>query len=258
MQLAIITPTSELSLFATFGDIHLVLAQIALKDSTYANFYIHEEKFKILDNGLFEEGRGLTPKELVGAAELVQPDEVVLTDVLFDRKRTLEATIECYQTFKKLYQGKPLQFMAVPQASNQKDWVQSYIELTNLSFVTTIGLSKLSIPKATGMTISKGRNVIVDYLSRLKIVVNKEHHLLGSSNLALQELQYYQTNKERLLKIRSMDTSAPYVYGVEGFDLKSNPNLIEKKLDFKAPMSERQSLKILRNIVELRKLARDC
>jgi len=257
MQLAIITPTSELSRFATLGDIHLVLAQIALGDSAYANYYIGEKKFKILDNGLFEEGRGLTPKELVGAAELIQPDEVVLTDVLFDRKGTLEATIECYQVFKKLYKGKPLQFMAVPQADNVEDWVQSYIELSSLPFVNTIGLSKLSIPNATKMSISKGRVAVIDkYLSKLPNWTDKQHHLLGSSNLAVQELQHYRAKKGHIVSLRSMDTSAPYVYGSNGLLLRSDPDLIEKKLNFKALPCD--SGEIVENIIDLMGLAYDC
>lgn len=257
MQLAIITPTSELSQFAVLGDIHLVLAQIAMRDSSYAKFYINETKFKILDNGLFEEGKGLTPKELVRIAEYVQPDEVVLTDVLFDRKKTLEATIECYQVFKKLYTGKLLQFMAVPQADNVEDWVQSYIELSSLPFVNTIGLSKLSIPNATKMSISKGRVAVIDtYLSKRPICPIKQHHLLGSSNLAVQELQHYRAKKGYIINLRSMDTSAPYVYGVNGYLLRSDPNLIEKKLDFNAPQCNNKE--IVENITDLEELAHDC
>lgn len=259
MHLAIITPTSELSQFATLGDMHLVLAQIALKDAQYAKFYMQETKFKILDNGLFEEGKGLTPKELVGAAELIQPDEVVLTDVLFDRKRTLEATIECYEVFKRLYKGKPLQFMAVPQAHNVQDWVQSYVELSSLPFVTTIGLSKLSIPNATKMSISKGRVEIIDkYLSTLHTKITKQHHLLGSSNLAVQELQHYRAKKGYIISLRSMDTSAPYVYGSNGYLLRSDPELIEKKLNFNAAQCKIHTKEIVKNIIDLEELAYDC
>jgi len=97
-------------------------------------------------NGLFEEGKGLSPKELLEAAQAVKADEVILTDVLFDNNATVEAALECYDHFLSKKAHNDFAFFACPQGDDRTSWLNCYMRLSNLPFVRTLGLSKLAIP----------------------------------------------------------------------------------------------------------------
>jgi hypothetical protein len=216
------------------GDIHMVLAQVALRDEAYRKFYKGQRKYKILDNGLFEEGVGLKGKDLVEAAIAIGADEVILTDVLFKGKETTYATIEAYEQFVVRGKQDQFAFMAVPQGESIEEWVSSYATLSCLPWLKTIGLSKLSIPHCWDQPIAEARCECLSHLLNEDLFArNKNHHLLGGSNHVLQELRYY-NQTEIGLHVSSIDTSAPYFYGVSKLRLTDDLEEIKTQLNFSA------------------------
>lgn len=232
MQIALICPTAYLEEFAVQSDIHMVLTEVALNDEKYRKFYEKEKKFKILDNSLFENGKGVSHKELLEAARAIDADEVILTDVLYKNENTLEALKECYNYFQLHGMQHEFSFMAVPQGDCAINWLECYGQICQLPFIRTIGLSKLAIPKSYSAPIAEARvNCLGQLFESSNFNKSKRYHLLGSSNEALRELEHY--NRLEISKyISSMDTSAPFVYGKNKKRLNEANMEIATKLDF--------------------------
>ena len=86
IDICMITSTPHLESHASWGDRHLCLAHMVLRDKKYADYYRSSNKYLIMDNSAFEfeeEGRGV-PQDLVyEAAKSVEPDELCAIDILF-------------------------------------------------------------------------------------------------------------------------------------------------------------------------------
>ena len=202
LKIALIPPINNLS-YALQGDMLMALTQIVLKNKAYAKFYADSEMYKILDNGAFEDELH-SIKDVLKAAEIINANEIILPDVLFDKEKTLKAVDQAliYLNKNKLLDKDKL--MAVPQGSTEDEWWECYEKLEIIPEVNVIGLSKLSCPKCFNNTVAKSRIHITSMVSPMP---DKEYHLLGGSFEVLEEVKSHPN------WIRSIDTSAPFEFG---------------------------------------------
>lgn len=131
MRIALIPPTPDLPRAPKTG-IHLLLAHL-MEDAKYTKFYAERRKkgdYLILDNSAHEKGVGDTFEQgLMEKASFLQAQEVVLPDILFDRRGTIERSKQMLKWIvgkgweQYVEAGKP-RLMIVPQSrvEERADW----------------------------------------------------------------------------------------------------------------------------------------
>lgn len=273
MKLSFITPEGSLEELATYSDLHLIIANFVVPGSKYTEFFKSRNEHVIMDCGTFEVGKPMTQKDIIKRAQLVNADEVVAPDILFDWEGTvfnaqnfIDTITTCTHPYDRIPASeddthfvKPFKVMVVPQGKTPNEWLKCYEHLVDLNGVDVIGLSCLSVPhcfsKITGVqTIMENRLLCVQQLINEGMVYDEyEYHLLGLGNPL--ELLYQKQHKW----IRSCDTSSPIVHGIN--DVLYDPYLglmqpkIKTKLDFKSTVPKSKYKNVLHNIAVLRKLA---
>lgn len=175
MKFATVLPPHLLeSLGGVVGDYHLVLAQYALEDKSYAEFYTQccvEGHYIIMDNGVAE-GARLSGDDLEKAFLRLMPHEIVAPDRLNDSESTWWLSKEfCDQTWVQRARARGVKLMVVPQGRSWHEWCSSYAQLL-VHEPDSVGISKFD---AHYMPFSgtKGRLAAV-------------HHILTAST------EYYQ------------------------------------------------------------------
>lgn len=169
MKIAEIVPLKFLELTAK-NDYHMCLAHLVLQSPEYRDFYRRmsdEGKYVIVDNGAAED-QVLDYDDLITVYNMINPTEIILPDVLFDRDQTINRTME----FITNYDLSGYKKMIVPQGADEGEWYECYKKMANipeLKNVNTIG-----IPKWLSKT---------DHAARLRICsvlrIGVEIHLLG-------------------------------------------------------------------------------
>lgn len=227
MQVCIISPVSHLKNFSVLGDMEMSLAPL-LDHEEYVEYYkeqVKRGKFVIFDNGAFELeeklGRGLGHSEVLELAKKIRPHEIICTDHLFEKDKTLDSTNKfvSYVRVAGNYVDGDVQLMAVPQGRTIDEWFQCYKAMLNMKEITTIGLSKVSVPQCfignreeLG-AITKGRILCTSEIVARGLEPDKYKktvHLLGSDAWMGYEVRVQSQYKW----IRSIDSSAPVHYGL--------------------------------------------
>lgn len=135
MDVALIPPVPELRLTESTRT-HLVLSHL-FDQEEYLKYYrgcSEVGDFIILDNGAHENGVGESNASLLDKARLINADEIVLPDVLFNGQSTVELTKQMLKWIAGpgwndyLMAGKP-NFMIVPQGSNRTEWSKCLAQL---------------------------------------------------------------------------------------------------------------------------------
>jgi hypothetical protein len=128
VKIALIPPIPDLHRIPQTG-FHLLLTHL-LEDERYLKFYQERRiagDYLILDNSAHEKGLGEGGKALLRNATLLKAQEVVLPDILFDRKGTVERTRQALKWIAGdgwnayLDAGMP-RLMMVPQAKERAEW----------------------------------------------------------------------------------------------------------------------------------------
>ena len=270
MKISFITPEGSLEDFVPMSDLHLIIANFVEKKAKYTKFFKEREEYVIMDNGLFEVHTAMPAHELLKRAEMVNADEVVAPDVLFDGKETVESAkkfimsamdmeIDMESPFYQPKFHKKFKIMAVPQGKTPQEWVRCYEQLADMNEIDVIGLSCLSIPKAFSK-ISGVKTIMENRLLAIQMLIDEglifkdvEYHLLGCGNPL--ELMYQKQHNW----IRSCDTSSPIVHGIN--DVLYDPYRglmqpkIQTKLDFKSTIPKTKYKNIYYNMTILKKLA---
>ena len=191
----------------------MALWQAANDSAEYAETFKNrpEGTFLILDNGAAE-GENPTPAQLLEVYPRVNPDEIVLPDVVGDRAETVRQSTAALDIFKN--EGLPYQIMAVPQGKCFGEWLSCMQYFVKLPGVTTLGISKF-VSKLFKDELGEGVNVrleclqaIIDYCDRMEIPM-PQIHLLGcwEDMLELQEIE-----KAFPGVVRGTDSAIAYVY----------------------------------------------
>jgi hypothetical protein len=205
MKVALIPPIQNLDL-SQRGDLHMVLAHLVFEDASYAEFYANESKYKVLDNGAFE-GASQSIQRIIKAAKMVKADEIILPDILFQGRATVQATKRAIDWLRDRGMLGKYKLHAVPQGSDREEYWSCFKELYGIPEISVLGISKVSTPKAFCNQLTKARLEVTSKLEGEQLLKDgKEIHLLGGSYDVLNEIRQQPT------LVRSIDTSAPFEY----------------------------------------------
>jgi hypothetical protein len=181
------------------GDITFVLAHLYLKNPDY-KFQIDQLKFKgrelMLDNGAWEFGSSMPPKDYLAIIEELQPAYAVIPDVYRNRLQSEKMTKEFLDMGP--HTGST-QLMFVPQGESVKELIETHENL-----VDEYGMfyDILAVAKHIGTIVNR-----VDFVNQLVAMsdeVGRDVHFLGFWNW-----QEFDERKNGNWNLISLDTKYP-------------------------------------------------
>ena len=264
MKCCVIPPKKHLDL-AHAGDWYFCLAQLYYKDKQYRDFFksirrTNHSAHIILDNGAAERDQ-IDDNILLDIVDDLRPDEVVAPDTLYDGYDTLLRTRDFINKIKKRKSYYTTGIIGCPQGSTVEEWISCYKEMLNISAISVIGLSKISIPycwnKAKHDTaIAESRNKCIDYLVS-KDLIKKSLHFLGMGDP--KEFEYYK-NFARGYKafFRSTDSCYTILAAYHNIDFHKEFERVETDNSyFDIELTDNQIKLALKNIWYLKKILRE-
>jgi hypothetical protein len=219
VKLALIPPLTRL--VDTFDQhTHLLLPQL-LNDKYYAE-YAEEvtrdaDEFTILDNGLAEK-KQITNAALIVLASYYQPNELVVSDALGDKMLTLLRACSFVRELEKMkeehpYQGRLAFVVQGQDIADALDCAKRLIDHPELPEAKTLMIPRhLVTPKEP-----HARLEMAETITKWAGVPLVDIHFLGGSRYNIREV-HYAANSEI---VRSMDTSLPYVFAMNGVQIGS-------------------------------------
>ena len=214
MKAAIISPTPLLEKYATLSDnYHLVLSDVARRDSTYLQFYrkcSDRGDFVILDNSAHELGVGDMNHDFFDIARDIRASEIALPDRLFFGDDTVELSTAVAMTAHQELPG--VRLMGVPQGRTPLEWLYCLNGLLRLG-IDTVGISK---------DYEVWNGGLAELVKLVPESSEIDIHLLGWGR-QLGDL-YDLANSG--LKIRGVDSAKPLSYAIHGIRLPSDPQHI--------------------------------
>lgn len=216
MKFFVIPPNAnkELMDFGSAG--HYCLAHLYLKDKEYRNFFLERKEagsFILLDNGAAESSL-VTEKALLKIVKELQPDEVISPDVLFDSKATADALISFVKGMGEIGALGFTKIFFCPQGKTKDEWIASYRFGLVHPLISTIGLSKIAVPKAfNGVRLGEDRLIMesrheaIEFLEANHLI-SKPIHMLGAGDP--REFRKYRNNP----LIRSTDSAFSVVAAI--------------------------------------------
>jgi len=175
-------PITYFHLQEQYSDGYLILAHEFLRNPTYKKLVTERvPKWTILDNGAYERGKPVDFKELTEVAYQINADVLVLPDVFYDMK----ATLNNYEEFLK-HPPKDLKLLGPVQGRTPAEILKCFLELYLTPEIDFVGLSFLVCERCFSQITGKrgvapNRIFFVKLLYRLGLT-QKRLHLLGSGN----------------------------------------------------------------------------
>lgn len=245
------------------GNRYYCLANFYKKYNHYREFFLNLRKdksvFITLDNGCAE-GDMISPDMLLDITEELQPNEVIPSDVLFDRKQTLN---NFYSFIDKL--DLNCSIFGCPQGDTKDEWVKCYNEMMEHPRCNVLGLSKITVPVCFGSVskqhkdeqIKESRNNCIDYLYKNDLI-KKQLHFLGMGDPT--EYLYYSQEKFNNVKhlFRSTDSCYTILAGYNNvvFEdcnviprIPTDNSFYTKKLDIHQENNSIKNVNYLINII---------
>lgn len=252
MKLAFITTENNLKL-SNEGDIDFCLAQIALKNEKYKDWYSkrgYSNKWRfaytILDNGAAE--NELIPNdEYVKLALEMNVDEIIVPDVIGDFEKSIIMLYEFLGKYGWGLHKNDIKIQAVIQGKNQKEYEEYYDILLGEPTVDVIGIPFRMNINAIGNTVEVQRtNARINFVKNIEIV-KKSIHCLGCNSpreiIELNKIPY----------IRSCDSKLMVRYGLNEQIWNINDKIKPiKKLGMEDKLTWKQRIYALRNIQKLK------
>lgn len=223
MKFYLIPPNKHLEFMNQGNAGYFCLAHHYAQNKQYRDYFLSIRStldpngFITLDNGTAEHSL-VTEDVLLDIVSELRPSEVIAPDVLFDK----DQTISNLQVFAKRMKNRGClnytSILGCPQGSTKEEWLECYETMLNDQYVTTIGMSKIAIPKcwnnATGDTmIAKSRQECIQYLKN-NFLLRKPLHLLGMGEFT-EYLYYY-----NVPNIRSSDSCYAMLAAMNGISFK--------------------------------------
>lgn len=226
MQVGLIPPIAHLKTAEGTG-FHLVLAHL-LSDPRYFTFYKErrdEGDYLVLDNGAHELGAARDHIALLRDSATLRSQELVLPDVLFDRRGTIERTRRMLRWLNtkegiRMYgiAGYP-KLMFVPQGKDRAEWAVCFNELLGVIdkyWQPEMGIPVLGISKDYDEMRGGLPYLIGHYIEPLREEFEFETHCLGWP----RNLWSLAKTAQNFPWIRSTDSARPYVYARKGILLE--------------------------------------
>jgi hypothetical protein len=157
----------------------------------------------ILDNGAFEGEPVPDDRLMLLATSSGLLDEVVVPDVLGDVVGTLEKVRQFESVVKSAGAHAPKHYMGVVQGETYTECVECIEQLTEYSYITTLGIPKHLLATVGPKEI---RLMLAAYIEE-RYKRRLSTHFLGSSPIWPSELR-----EAARFNVRSMDTSMPFVF----------------------------------------------
>jgi hypothetical protein len=270
VRFGLIPPIPDLHRIPRTG-LHLVLSH-QFNDPTYEAYYRlrrHAGDYLILDNGAHELGAGQEPKDLLLKAASIQAQEVVLPDVLFDRRGTVHRSkrmlkwLTTYDGWATYVNAGMPRFMFVPQGTNMAEWATCLKHLFQAWDLFTSRMPEAIEDPVVGIskdydTWRGGLKYLIErYVAPWRSNQPFDVHCLGwPSNLwTLAEVC------RTFPWIRSTDSAKPFVYAKAGILLEPGgkvPKYPRRDPEyFNEPLTFRQWNIALRNVEVFRATATD-
>jgi hypothetical protein len=171
------------------GDRIFALAQLWKENQEYRQFISDQKKLGkwiIMDNGAGDFSITTTQDDLIKIIQDLEPSEIIPIDILYNK----EATIYNLDRFVEMMKANNLldkaKIFAVPQGKDKQEWFECYEYMLNHPYVSTIGLSKITIPYIykTGSKdagIMEARHLCYEELKSLDLI-KKPIHCLGAGD----------------------------------------------------------------------------
>ena len=257
MDFYAIPPNKHLDLMHD-GNRYFALAHHYFSDKQYREYFLslrqhNPESFITLDNGAAEHSL-VTEDMLLEAVSELKPNEVIAPDILFNKQQTLA---NLYNFLRKMIDYKFISHTSVfgcPQGSNKEEWLECYHIMLINPMVSTIGLSKIAVPKcwhnAEGdKKIAESRNQCIQELVDRQWLA-KPIHLLGMGEHT--EFDYYL--KHKIPCIRSSDSCYTILAALNdiAFDTGVTTRIPTTNEYFKKVLTEEQVILAKRNIAYLK------
>lgn len=256
-------PKSLFPLHDLINDYPYVLAHLVGVDKEYTDYYTEKCKnssYSILDNSAFELGKSVDYDVLLKAAEIIKPTHLVIPDSVNNCKETIQFTQDFLDyldaNFESKY-GVPYKLIAVLQGTNMEELWKCLNHIIRQKikypFIDTVALPFDTIPG------TDYHNIRVTVFRQMKDVLldnGLKVHLLGLQNYS----EYYlYTEREKETLIRSVDSSAPIIYGWNGvkfgFGGTNIPKPKEKLADnLDRVISNKELESIIHNVIQIRKI----
>jgi len=205
----------------------------ALKRTRVRDFYRSlRSSYVILDNGMFESGEAIPNEFLFDLASQINANELVMPDA----KDNMEKTLELINDFLNIYdsQSNHYNLMATVQVHNL-DEVPEYVYRV-LSLMRRIGTKHITFGLPRRMTEDFGPGARIMCARTISDVAwsRTPIHLLGLSRAGgpqggLNEVRYLAHT------VRSVDTSAPFVWAQDGLGIGLGNPVERKEAYFNQP-----------------------
>jgi len=198
-------PNAYFHLQEKYSDGYLILAHEYLQNPTYKKLVMERvPKWTMLDNSAYEKGVPIDSNKLKDIAYQINADVLLMPDVFYDMK----ATLDSYEKFLQ-HPPKDVKLLAPVQGRTPAEILKCFLELYLIPEVDMIGLSFLVCERCFSQITGKrgvapNRIFFVKLLRRLGLT-QKRLHLLGSGNPA--EL----ITQRRFSFVYSFDSSVAYV-----------------------------------------------
>jgi hypothetical protein len=210
------------------GRIVMALAQLSDDDN-----YVHHVRelhargrFVIVDNGANEKV-SFSNEDLTQRAIRLRADELVLPDVLYDAEKTFEVATQYLrerEAWITTTSPEP-QYMGAVQGDSI-DELRKLVDRYSEEFeIKTIGLPRLLLEHVAPVSIriDMANWIESSYPNRFDI------HLLGASTEWVKEPYYVSKYAPH---IRSIDTSLPYNYGLQGIRINDTRLKVDRPKDY--------------------------
>ena len=247
MKLCIIPPLNYLEL-ANLGDADFILAQRVLKYENYAEFYRKSKRWKIMDNGAYEQ-EALSMSELLEAGRRVEADVIVLPDEPYFPDQSYWLT---YYALDELEEEDRREFMwmVVPHGRTVDEYLyyaRKFLHL--LPKWQIMGLSILDLYKWN----TRLRPFVIPAILELQREYNFGIHLLGLDEpLELYLYAQFQFTGH----IDSVDTSLPITWAYYDKSLHVLDDEVNwSRVPFNATLTDTQYQLAIHNIKVLKNLA---
>lgn len=175
--------------FMAYNDYEFIIAP-ELQHQPYMSMYKWENKYKIVDNGVFE-GKFLEQGEYLRLAKEVDADEIVAQDHLTNVELSLSRTYLFVDSLSK-EEKKRFKIMGVVHGKTYKEVRDSYNYLIAIKDISVIGFAK-------NIGSSQRQRYFVKLLLDGHLKLFKQYHFLGLN--LWSDLQMYM--------VRSIDTTLP-------------------------------------------------
>ena len=203
---------------------HLLLKGSEHYDEDYAQFHkqtIKEYDYSVMDNGLYELGDSIDYVQLYELGEEYKPSHLILPDCLNKKDITMDRAMKYLSEFGR---SSTPNFMGVIQGQTLEELIKMIDFYNSIDKVDVIAVPLMSLPKGSKDIADLEYNLHrLFVMSTILHYAKKPLHLLGC--LTPNEFLFY--NKEQYKQIKSIDTSAPIMYGLD--NVKFTPEGINSK-----------------------------